>query len=40
MGGMRIAYKVLVGKREGNRVHGRPCHRWEDNTRMDVKEIG
>jgi hypothetical protein len=31
---------ILVGKPEGKRRFGRPRRRWEDNIRMDVKEIG
>jgi hypothetical protein len=37
---MRSAYNILVGKPEGNRPRGRRMHRWEDNIRMDVREIG
>jgi hypothetical protein len=33
-------YKVLVGKYEGKRPLGRPRHRWEDEVRMDLREIG
>jgi hypothetical protein len=33
-------YKVLVGKPEGMRPLGRPMHRWEDGSRMDLREIG
>ena len=33
-------YKVLVGKPEGKRPLGRPRCRWEDNIKMDVKEVG
>jgi hypothetical protein len=29
MGEERKVYKVLVGKREGNKPLGRPRHRWE-----------
>jgi hypothetical protein len=29
-----------VGKPEGERPLGRPRHRWEDNVRMDLREIG
>jgi len=29
-----------VGKPEGNRPHGRPRHRWEDNIKMDLLEVG
>jgi hypothetical protein len=36
----RKAYKVLVGKAEGNRPLGRPRCRWEDGIRMDLGEIG
>jgi hypothetical protein len=31
---------VLAGKPEGKRPLGRPRHRWEDNIKMDVKEVG
>jgi hypothetical protein len=34
------AYRVLVGKPEGKKPTGRPIHRWEDNTKMDLGEIG
>jgi hypothetical protein len=30
----------LVGKPVGERGLGRPRRRWEDNIRMDVREIG
>jgi hypothetical protein len=36
----RKVYKVLVGKPEGKRPLGRPRHRWEDEIRMDLREIG
>jgi hypothetical protein len=35
---MRKAYKILVGKPEGKRPHGRPKCRWEDNIEMGLKE--
>jgi hypothetical protein len=31
---------VLVGKPEGKRPLGRPKRRWEDEIRMDLREIG
>ena len=31
---------VLVGKPERNRPHGKPRHRWEDNIKMDLQEVG
>jgi hypothetical protein len=33
-------YRVLVGKSEGKRPLGRPRHRWEDNVRIDLQEVG
>jgi hypothetical protein len=33
-------YRVLVWKPEGKRPLGRPRHRWEDNIKMDLQEIG
>jgi len=29
-----------VGKPEGKRPLGRPRHRWEDNIKMDLQEVG
>jgi hypothetical protein len=40
MGEKRNAYRLLVGKPEGNRPLGRPRRRWVDNTRMDLGEVG
>jgi len=40
MGEMRNAYKVLVGKPEWKRQLGRCRRKWEDNIRIDRKEIG
>jgi hypothetical protein len=40
MGEMRNAYKILIRKPEGKRPLGRPRCRWEDNIRMDLREIG
>ena len=36
----RSAFKILAGKPTGKRPLGRPRRRWEDNIRMDLKEIG
>ena len=36
----RSAFKILTGKPAGKRPLGRPRGRWEDNIRMDLKEIG
>ena len=33
-------YGVLVGKPEGKRRLGRPRHRWEDNIKIDLQEVG
>ena len=32
-------YRVLVGNPEGRRPLGRPRCRWEDNIRMDLREV-
>jgi hypothetical protein len=36
----RNVYRILVGKPEGKRQRGKPRRRWEDNIRMDLREIG
>ena len=40
MGERRGLYVVLVGKPEGKRPLGRPRHRWGDNIKMDLQEVG
>ena len=35
----RSAFKILTGKPKAKRLLGRPRRRWEDNVRMDLKEI-
>jgi hypothetical protein len=40
MGEGRGAYRVLVGRPEGKRPLGRPRRSWEDNIKMDLREIG
>ena len=46
MGGSCDAYggkgvhRVLVGKSEGKSPLGRPRHRWEDNIKMVLQEVG
>jgi len=40
MGERRGVYRVLLGKPEGRRLLGRPRHRWEDNIKMDLQEVG
>jgi hypothetical protein len=40
MGEGRGAYRVLVGRPEGKRPLGRRRRRWEDNIKMDLREIG
>jgi hypothetical protein len=32
--------KVLVGRPEGKRPLRRPRRRWEDNTKLDLRETG
>jgi hypothetical protein len=40
MGKRRGAYRALVGKPEGTRPLERPRCRWEDNIKMDLREVG
>ena len=40
MGERRGVHRVLVGKPEGKRQLGRLRHRWEDNIKMDLQEVG
>jgi hypothetical protein len=40
MGEGRVVYRVLVGKPEGKRPLERSRRRWEDNIKMDLREIG
>jgi hypothetical protein len=39
-GERRGAYRVFVGRPEGKRSLERPRRRWEDNIKMDLREIG
>jgi len=36
----RGVHRVLVGKPEGKSTLGRPRHTWEDNIKMDLREVG
>jgi hypothetical protein len=40
IGEKRNAYMLLVGKPKGRRPLGRPRHRWLDNIRIDLVEVG
>jgi hypothetical protein len=40
MGEGRGVYRVLFGRPEGKRPLGRPRRRWEDNIKMNLREIG
>jgi hypothetical protein len=40
MGEGRGVYRVFVGRPEGRRPLGRSRRRWEDNIKMDLREIG
>jgi hypothetical protein len=40
MGKRSGAYRVLVGKLERKRPHGRPRRRWKDNIKMALQEVG
>ena len=40
MGDGRGIYRVLAGKPERKRPLGSPRHRWHDNIKMDLQEVG
>jgi hypothetical protein len=40
MGEKRNTYRILVGNPEGKRPLGRSRHRWVDNIKIDLREIG
>jgi hypothetical protein len=40
MGVVRNVHNIFVRKPEGKRSFGRPRRRWEDNIRMDLREMG
>ena len=40
IGVRRIVYRLLVGKPERKRPLRIPRHRWEDNIKMDLQEVG
>jgi hypothetical protein len=40
MGVKKNAHRVSMGKLEGRRPLGRPRRRWEDNIKLDLREIG
>jgi hypothetical protein len=39
MGEKKNTHRILVGKPEGKRPLGRPRGRWENNIKMDLREI-
>jgi hypothetical protein len=40
MGEIKGAYRVLGRKPEGRRPLGRPTRKWEDNIKIDFREVG
>jgi hypothetical protein len=38
--GKKNAYTIFVGESEGKRPLGRPRRRWENNVKIDLREIG
>jgi hypothetical protein len=40
MGEKRFAYKLSVGTPEGRRPLGKYRRRWEDNIKMELREVG
>jgi hypothetical protein len=39
VGEKRNAYRILVGKPEGNKSQGRHTHSWEDNSKMGSTQL-
>jgi hypothetical protein len=39
MGEGKVVSGILVGRPKGKRPLGRPWSRWEDNTKLDLREI-
>jgi hypothetical protein len=39
-GEKRNEYRILVGKPEEKRPLGRPRHRWVNNIKIDLREVG
>jgi hypothetical protein len=39
-GEKKNAYRILIAKPEGKRPQGRHKRRWEDNIKVDIREIG
>jgi hypothetical protein len=39
-GAIMNAHSISVGKSYGKRPQGGPRRRWEDNIKMDFREIG
>jgi hypothetical protein len=40
MGEKKGAYTILAGRPEERRPLGRPRHRWQNNVKMDLQEVG
>jgi hypothetical protein len=40
MGEGRVVYRFLVGKPEGKKTLDRHKHRWEDNIKAHLQEVG
>jgi hypothetical protein len=40
LGEKRGAYRILVGKCDGNRPLGRPRPRWKVNIKMNLQDMG
>jgi hypothetical protein len=40
IGGGGDVYRILVGRPEGKKPRERPRRRWEDNMKLDLREIG
>jgi hypothetical protein len=39
-GAKKETYRVLMGKPQGRRLLERPRHRWVDNNKINIREVG
>ena len=40
LGERKDVHRILVGTPDGKRPLGRPRHRWEDNIKMYLQDVG
>jgi hypothetical protein len=40
VGKKRHEYRVFMGRPEGKKPLGKPRHKWENKSKMDLQEVG